>query len=72
MGSGVTDHLDVQVECMGKEPLDARLRLDAVNQRTAEGDLKVDAGRGPDRLSVRQSVHGRWLGRDCGDTPPLG
>jgi hypothetical protein len=72
MGSGVTDHLDMQVECMGKEPLDARLRLDAVNQRTVEGDLKVDAGRGPDRLSVRQSVHGRWLGRDCGDTPPLG
>jgi hypothetical protein len=72
MGSGVTDHLDMQVECMGKEPLDARLRLDAVNQRTVEGVLKVDAGRGLDRLSVRQSVHGRWLGRDCGDTPPLG
>jgi hypothetical protein len=72
MGSGVTDHLHMQVECMGKEPLDAQLRLDAVNQRTVEGDLKVDAGRGPDRLSVRQSVHGRWLGRDCGDTPSLG
>jgi hypothetical protein len=72
MGSGVTDHLDMQVECMGNEPLDARLRLNAVNQRTVEGGLKVDAGRGPDRLSVRQSVHGRWLGRDCGDTPPLG
>jgi len=72
MGSGATDHLDMQLECMGKEPLDARLRLDAVNQRTVEGDLKVDAGRGPDRLSVRQSVRGRWLGRDCGDTPPLG
>ena len=72
MGSGATDHLDMQLECMGKEPLDARLRLDAVNQRTVEGDLKVDAGRGPDRLSVRQSIRGRWLGRDCGDTPPLG
>jgi Protein of unknown function (DUF3617) len=72
MGSGVTDHLDMQVECMGKEPLAARLRLDAVNQRMVQGDLKVDAGRGPDRLSVRQSVHGTWLGRDCGDTPPLG
>ncbi len=72
MGSGVTDHLDMQVECMGKEPLDARMRLNAVNQRTVEGDLKVDAGRGPERLSVRQSVHGRWLGGNCGDTPPLG
>jgi hypothetical protein len=57
---------------MGKEPLDARLRLDSVNKRTVEGDLIVDAGRGPDRLSVRQSVRGRWLGRNCGDTPPLG
>ena len=72
MGSGVTDHLDIQLECMGKEPLDARLRLDSVNQRTVEGNLKVDAGHGPDRLSVRQSIRGRWLGRDCGDTPPLG
>jgi hypothetical protein len=72
MGAGVTDHLDLQVECTGKEPLDAQLRLDAVDQRTVEGHLKVDAGRGPDGLSVRQSVHGRWLGRDCGDTPPLG
>ena len=72
MGSGATDHLDMQVECVGKEPLDARLRLGSVHQKTVEGDLKVDAGRGPDRLSVRQSVRGRWLGRDCGDTPPLG
>jgi Protein of unknown function (DUF3617) len=72
MGSGLTDHLDMEVECVGKEPLDARLRLDAINQRAVEGNLKVDAGRGPDRLSVRQSVDGRWLGRDCGDTPPLG
>jgi Protein of unknown function (DUF3617) len=72
LGSGVTDHLNMHVECLGEEPLDARLRLDAINHRTVEGDLNVDAGRGPDRLSVRQSVHGRWLGRDCGDTPPLG
>jgi len=72
MVSGVTDHLDMHVECTGKEPLEARLRVNAVNQRTVEGDLKVDAGRGPDGLSVRQSVHGRWLGTDCGDTPPLG
>ena len=48
------------------------MRLDAINQRTVEGDLKVDAGRGPDRLSVRQSIRGRWLRRDCGDTPPFG
>ena len=72
IGSGVTDHLDMHVECTGKEPLEGRLRVDAVNRRTLEGDLKVDAGRGPDGLSVRQSVHGRWLGADCGDTPPLG
>jgi hypothetical protein len=72
MGSGAADHLDMRLECMGKEPLNARLRLDAVNQRTVEGELKVDAGRGPDRLSVRQSVHGRWLGTDCGDVPSLG
>ena len=72
MSSGAIGHLDMRLECTGKEPLDARLRLDAINERTVEGDLKVDAGRGPDRLSVRQSVRGRWLGKDCGDTPPLG
>jgi hypothetical protein len=72
MSSGAIGHLDMQLECTGKEPLDARLRLDAINQRTVEGDLKVDAGRGPDRLSVRQSVRGRWLGKDCGNTPPFG
>jgi hypothetical protein len=27
IGSGATDHLDMQLECMGKEPLNARLRL---------------------------------------------
>jgi len=72
MASGETDHLDLRVECTGKEPLEGRLHIDAVNRRTIEGDLKVDAGRGPDGLSVRQSVRGRWLGTGCGDTPPLG
>jgi len=72
IASGVTDHLDMHVECTGKEPVEGRLRVNAVNQRTVQGDLEIDAGRGPDGLSVRQSVHGRWLGRDCRDTPPLG
>lgn len=71
-GAGVTDHLDMRIECTGKEPLDGRLRVTAVNRRTVEGGLELVAGHGPDRLSVRQSVHGRWLGRACGDTPPLG
>jgi len=72
IGPSAGDHLDMHVECTGKEPLEGWLRVTAVNQRTVQGDLKVDAGRGPDGLSVRQSVHGRWLGTDCGDTPPLG
>jgi hypothetical protein len=72
MRSTVTDHLDMQIECRGKDPLEGRLRISAVNRRRVEGDLELDAGHGPDRLTVRQSVQGSWLGRNCGDTPPLG
>lgn len=69
--SGVTDHLEMRMECRGHEPLEAQLRVSAVNHRTVEGDLKLDAGHGPDGLSLRQSVHGHWLGPDCGDTQPF-
>ncbi len=65
-------HLDMHVECTGKAPLVGTAHLDAANRTTVTGDLDLHAGAGADRLLVRQSLRGRWVGADCGKAEPLG
>jgi hypothetical protein len=36
------------------------------------GDVDFRAGLGANSMSIRQTLHGKWLGAECGDVPPFG
>jgi hypothetical protein len=47
------------------------IRYDVVNRETVQGTIDIAMhDRGHD-ISMKQVVHGRWLGADCGDVKPM-
>jgi hypothetical protein len=65
-------HLDMHVECTGGSPLDGTVHVDAVDRRTVTGNVDLRAGPDGTGLTIRQSLHGRWLGAACGEVRPIG
>lgn len=65
-------HLDIKLECTGKERLDGTVHLDAVDHTTLAGQLDLRAGIGGNKLTIRQSVRGKWLGAACRGVQPIG
>lgn len=64
--------LDMTLACSGKEQIDGTVHLDAVDHTTLRGQLDLRAGIGANKLTIRQSLRGRWLGAACGDVRPIG
>ena len=64
--------LDMQVECGGHERMTGTVHLQVVDHATVAGDIDVRAGLGANSMTLRQTLHGRWLGAACGDVQPFG
>jgi hypothetical protein len=65
-------HLDMHVACTGKDALDGTVHLNAIDRTTVSGDLDLRAGDAGAPLTIRQTLHGKWLGAACGDVAPIG
>jgi hypothetical protein len=63
--------LDMQVDCTGRDAMSGDVHLRVVDRETLKGDVDVRAGIGANSMTIRQSLHGRWLGAACGDVKPF-
>jgi hypothetical protein len=63
--------LDMQVDCTGRDQMSGNVHLRVVDRATLAGDVDVHAGLGANSMTIRQSLHGRWLGAACGDVKPF-
>ncbi len=59
--------LDMQMDCSGHDPMSGVVHLRVVDHATVAGDIDVQAGTGANGLSIRQNLHGKWLGAACGE-----
>jgi hypothetical protein len=64
--------LDMQVNCGGHDTMSGNVHLRVLDRATVAGDVNVRAGVGADSMTIRQTLHGRWLGAACGEVPPFG
>jgi hypothetical protein len=64
--------LDMQVDCTGHDRMSGVVHLRVVDRTTVAGDIDVHAGIGASSLTIRQNLHGKWLGAACGDVQPFG
>jgi Protein of unknown function (DUF3617) len=63
--------LDMQVDCTGRDAMSGTVHLRVVDRATLAGDVDVHAGIGANSMTIRQNLHGRWLGAACGDVKPF-
>jgi hypothetical protein len=64
--------LDMQVDCSGQDQMSGNLHLRVVDRATLAGDVDFRAGLGANSMTIRQTLHGKWLGAECGDVQPFG
>ncbi len=64
--------LDMQVEFGGHDQMSGNVHLRVVDRATVAGDVDFRAGLGASSMTIRQTLHGKWLGAACGDVPPFG
>jgi hypothetical protein len=59
------------VDCTGREAMSGDVHLRVVDRGTVSGTVDVHAGQDPNIFTIRQNLHGRWLGAACGDVKPF-
>ena len=64
--------LDMQVDCSGHDQMSGNVHLRVVDRATVAGDVDFRAGVGANSMLIRQTLHGKWLGAECGDVAPFG
>ncbi len=64
--------LDMQVACGGHDRVSGTVHLRVLDRATVAGEIAVQAGLGANSMTIRQTLHGKWLGAACGDVPPFG
>jgi hypothetical protein len=63
--------LDMQVDCSGHDQMSGNVRLRVVDRATIAGDVDFRAGLGANSMTIRQTLHGKWLGAECGEVQPF-
>ena len=53
----------------GKQTMN--IRYDVVNRETIKGTVDIAMREGGHNITMKQEMHGRWLGSDCGDVKPV-
>jgi hypothetical protein len=63
--------LDMQVDCTGRDQMSGVVHLRVVDRATVAGNVDLHAGLGTNSLTIRQDLHGHWLGAACGEVKPI-
>ena len=63
--------LDMRVDCSGHDQMSGNVHLHVVDRATVAGDVDFRAAIGADSMTIRQTLHGKWLGAACGDVEPF-
>jgi hypothetical protein len=63
--------LDMQVNCSEHDQMSGNVRLRVVDRATIAGDVDFRAGFGANSMTIRQTLHGKWLGAECGEVQPF-
>ena len=64
--------LDMQVACGGHDRAERHVHLRVLDRATVAGESPCKQGLGANSMTIRQTLHGKWLGAACGDVPPFG
>ena len=62
--------LDMRVECAGERTTVGTIHYEAVNPETMSAAIDLVVSDGAKSVTMKNNMHGKWLGADCGDVKP--
>lgn len=63
--------VDVRMECTGEQKASGTFQIQATDRQTISGRLDMVVGSGPNPMTIKRVLQGRWLGSDCGNVKPV-
>lgn len=64
--------LDVRIECAGERTTVGTIHYEAVNPETMSANINLETSDGTRSMTMKNDMHGKWLGADCGGVAPHG
>jgi len=62
--------IDVQVECSGPEAMKGDFHFEAIDRQTMRGNINLVIGNGANKMTMKRTIQGKWLGDNCGSVKP--
>jgi len=64
--------LDLKIVCTGEQHQDTHgtMHIEATSRETFSGSFDMVSTDGENRMTMKRTMNGKWLGSDCGDVKP--
>ena len=62
--------LDMRIECGGQRTTVGDIHYEAVDPATMNATINMTMNDGQKTMTMKNVMHGKWLGADCGDVKP--
>jgi Protein of unknown function (DUF3617) len=62
--------LDMRIECKGERTTVGDIHYEAVDPATMNATINMTMSDGQKTMTMKNVMHGKWLGADCGDVKP--
>ena len=62
--------LDMRIECGGARTTVGDVHYEAVDPTTMTATINMTMNDGQKSMTIKNDMHGKWLGADCGDVKP--
>jgi hypothetical protein len=71
MLNSTSRQIDVRMECTGRETMNGTFHFEAVDRQTMSGGINMAVTNGANTMTMKRTMHGKWLGSDCGSVKPM-
>ncbi len=59
--------MEMRQTCTGRHKVNGTIRIEAPNPETVVGKFNLVMSEGPNTMTMKFAMHGRWLGTNCGN-----
>lgn len=62
--------VDVKMQCTGEHPMNGTFHIEALDRQTMDGKFDMVVSNGANTMTMKRTMHGKWLSNNCGDVKP--
>lgn len=70
VSNSTSRQVDVRIQCTGQQTMNGRFHIEANDRQTISGNLDFVVSSGPNTMTMKRTLRGKWISSDCGNVKP--